>query len=139
MTKTFYGNHYDKRSNKHEELTKALIYLCTDSDGMSSVISIDEKYSGEIDWNNEKKAIKYNCPILYEFDNVEEVFYRYTKLTYAEFDYILYSCIYDNKSGVDSILIFDLYFLLKFYITRNDAIRKQHGDNEPFQGRNRVC
>lgn len=41
ITKTFYGNHYDKRSRKHQELTEALITLCKDNDNFSSLLEID--------------------------------------------------------------------------------------------------
>lgn len=133
ITKTFYGNHYDKRCKKHEEITQALIALCKDNDNFSSVIQIDEDYTGKIDWKSPKTAIKYQNPILYEFDNIREYNYHYTKLTYAEFDYISSSIVYSNeKFKVDSVVIFDLYFYLKMCIMRNDAVQKHYESDEAF-------
>ena len=133
ITKTFYGNHYDKRCKKHQELTEALITLCKDNDRVSSVIQINEIYTGNVNWNNPKTAIKYQNPILYELDNVRDAAYHYTKLTYAEFDYISFSTAYwNNKSKVDSIVIFDLYFYLKMCIMRNDAVQKHYESDKAF-------
>lgn len=102
---------------------------------LSAQIYFDEEYVNIENWDGTYKAatnvIKYRSPIRYEVDTSFDFNFRFTKLTYEEYDYIIEWCReYNRRSrkSINSIILFNMYMLIKMFIARNEGISKLAGE-----------
>lgn len=141
IVETYYRN-YDRRGKKDKEITQALLELADemkDDSGnskLSAQIYFDEEYV-DIEYleDSEKTTdiIGYRQPIRYEVDTSVDENFRFTKLTYEEYDYIIEWCREHNRKSrksINSIKVFNMYMLLKMFIARNEGISKLTGENK---------
>lgn len=135
IVETYYRN-YDRRGKRDKEIALALLRLADelkDNEGntkLSAQIYLDEEYVDIECLENIEKItdiIGYRQPIRYEVDTSVDANFRFTKLTYEEYDYIIEWCREYNRKGrktVNSITLFNMYMLLKMFIARNEGISK---------------
>lgn len=102
---------------------------------LSAQIYFDEEYVNIENWDGTYEAatnvIKYRSPIRYEVDTSFDFNFRFTKLTYEEYDYIIEWCREYNRRGrksINSITLFNMYMLIKMFIARNEGISKLAGE-----------
>lgn len=128
ITKKLYGNDYEKRSKKHEAIKDAMILLSEGTDEIDSYSYWFFVYDEDV------KDIGYNSIITYEICHGKVI--GYTPLTYTEFDAILYFCNeWNNSKGnskVDTVIILNMYLLLKMNIRLKESINKRTGDKDNY-------
>lgn len=140
IVETYYRN-YDRRSKRDKEITQALLALADElkddagESKLSAQIYFDEEYVNIENWDGTYEAatnvIKYRSPIRYEVDTSFDFNFRFTKLTYEEYDYIIEWCREYNRRGrksINSITLFNMYMLIKMFIARNEGISKLAGE-----------
>lgn len=137
-----YYRKYDRRGKKDKEITQALLQLADElkddagNTKLSAQIYFDEEYVDIECLKDVEKAtdiIGYRQPIRYEVDTSFDENFRFTKLTYEEYDYIIEWCREHNRKGrksINSIKVFNMYMLLKMFIARNEGISKLTGEQK---------